>query len=67
MTLKRYDGGAASTEIRGVFYGGFAASSNTNNIDYVTISSTGNAVDFGDAVAAAGRQDGLSDSHGGLG
>ena len=67
MTSKRYDGGAASTEIRGVFYGGNTGPANVNTIDYVTIASTGNAADFGDAVAAGGRQDGLSDSHGGLG
>ena len=67
LTSKRYDGGAASTEIRGVFYGGNTGPANVNTIDYVTIASTGNAADFGDAVAAGGRQDGLSDSHGGLG
>jgi len=68
LTVKRYDGGAAATEIRGVFYGGNSDSgSNVDTIDYVTIATLGNAADFGDAVAAGGRQDGLSDSHGGLG
>ena len=68
LTVKRYDGGAASTEIRGVFYGGNSNSgSNVDTIDYVTIATLGNAADFGDAVAAGGRNDGLSDSHGGLG
>jgi hypothetical protein len=33
---------------RGVFGGGFSAPANLNTIDYITISSTGNAVDFGD-------------------
>jgi hypothetical protein len=36
---------------RGLFGGGFV-SSNVNTIDYVTISSTGNALDFGDISAA---------------
>jgi len=67
LTSKRYDGGAASTEIRGVFYGGNDGPGNTNIIDYVTIATLGNAADFGDAVAVGSRQDGLSDSHGGLG
>jgi len=68
LTVKRYAGGAAATEIRGVFYGGNNDSgSNVDTIDYVTIASTGNAIDFGNAVAAGDRQDGLSDSHGGLG
>ena len=47
------DGGA-----RGLFGGGYTnspASSNTNIIDYITISTTGNAIDFGDLSAA--RQD----------
>ena len=35
---------------RGVFGGGQAA--NTNTIDYITISSTGNAIDFGDLTQA---------------
>ncbi len=33
---------------RGVFGGGFVTPSNTNTIEYITISSTGNAQDFGD-------------------
>ena len=37
-----------STSNRGVFAGGYAASDRTNSIDYIDISSTGNASDFGD-------------------
>ena len=52
---------------RGVFAGG-ATPTLTNNMDYITIASTGDAKDFGDLPgvkpAYAG---GTSDSHGGLG
>jgi hypothetical protein len=37
---------------RGVFGGGVTPSSNSNTIDFVTISTTGNATDFGDITAA---------------
>ena len=37
---------------RGLFGGGVNPSANVNTIDYVTISSTGNATDFGDTTAA---------------
>ena len=67
LTQKRYDGGAAASQIRALFVGGTLGVAKTNYIDYVTISSTGNAEDFGDLVAAGSRNDGLSDSHGGLG
>ena len=37
---------------RGLFTGGYKVGSVTNVIDYVTISTTGNAIDFGDLPAA---------------
>jgi hypothetical protein len=39
---------------RGVFVGGTATPTFSNVIDYITISSTGNAVDFGDMTTARG-------------
>ena len=44
--------GTASSRTRGLRFGGFIAAPNTNTnvIDYITISSTGNAQDFGDVV-----------------
>ena len=33
--------------VRGLFGGGFVPSANTNVIQYITVSSTGNAIDFG--------------------
>ena len=40
---------------------------NTNIIDYIQITSTGNAVDFGDDLFTGRYGSGFSDSHGGLG
>ena len=37
-----------------------------NNIDYITIATTGDAVDFGDTTQARGHSGGLSNAHGGL-
>jgi hypothetical protein len=37
-----------------------------NNIDYVTISTTGNAADFGDMAISAYNRSALSNDHGGL-
>jgi len=41
--------------------------SNVNNIEYVTFSSLGDAIDFGDMGLARQKFQGCSDSHGGLG
>ncbi len=54
-----------SNSIRGIFTGG-ATPGNNDNIDFVTIASTGNAADFGDLIAAIQSVSGCSDSHGGL-
>tara|TARA_B100002019_G_scaffold271950_1_gene266767 strand:- start:31 stop:2175 length:2145 start_codon:yes stop_codon:yes gene_type:complete len=63
-----------TNSIRGVFDGGYAPSNPTasrkpNIIDFVTIASTGNSVDFGDmglGQGAATVRNSASDSHGGL-
>ena len=45
--------GVDAASARGVFFGGIDANPNvTNTIDYVTISTTGNATDFGDTTGA---------------
>ena len=51
---------------RGFFAGGESPSI-VDTIDYINISSTGNAADFGDLLSAARQLGGISDSHGGLG
>ena len=67
--------GAAGTEAgfyaggdRGLFSGGRVTSNATaqNTIDYITISTTGNASDFGDLATAMFSNAACSDSHGGL-
>jgi len=46
---------------RGLFGGGYTSPSLHNVISYVTISSTGNATDFGDLVTARSEVRGMSD------
>ena len=59
---------ACSSSIRGVFAGGNISPGFpvTNVIDYVTIMSVGNAIDFGDLTVARNQAGGLSNAHGGL-
>ena len=61
--------GNGCNQIRGVLAGGFATPdlSSVNNIDFVTIATTGNAQDFGDLSQPVSLFKGCSDSHGGLG
>ena len=50
-----------------IMAGGQGASGNINVIQYVTISTTGNAIDFGDTTTAnANNGGGMSNGHGGL-
>ena len=63
-------GGAASSPTRGVFAGGHPGGGvpyNTNQINYVQLMSTGNAIGFGDLTAARRAIGGCSNGHGGLG
>ena len=63
--------GATSDRTRGLFAGGRETVSPGNNginvIEYITMASLGNPVDFGDLTVPRHRPAGLSDSHGGLG
>ena len=61
LSVGRWGLGGLSNQTRGVFTGGSTSgdeNNGTNTIDYITIASTGNAVDFGDkyvnATQAAG-------------
>ena len=61
---------STSSSVRAVFSGGYdspGSSATTNIIDYVTIASTGNAIDFGDMTTVIRQHSACSDSHGGLG
>ena len=61
--------GNGCNHTRGVLAGGFAtpAITNVNNIDHITIATTGNGQDFGDLSQPTSLFKGCSDSHGGLG
>ena len=60
-------GSGCSNSIRAVRCGGYTAPNASQNwIDYVTIQSTGNSVDFGDLITIRHGGSGFSDSHGGL-
>ena len=56
---------AASSSTIAVFAGGQLASY-FNNIEHVTIASTGNATDFGDLLQAVNGICGVGTAHGGL-
>ena len=61
--------GNGCNHVRGVLAGGFAtpAATSVNNIDFITITTLGDAQDFGDLSQATSLFKGCSDSHGGLG
>jgi len=71
LTTKRSRIASVESITRGVFVGSVAnggVGTHDNTIDYITITSTGNAQDFGDLVNNNNFQViGCSDSHGGLG
>ena len=52
-----------SSQTRGVFAG---HSNDSNVIHYITIGTTGNAIDFGDLSGACKDMAGCSNCHGGL-
>lgn len=69
LTIARTNStGELSSPVRGLFMGGYIPSSpnRTNTIDYVTISTTSNAVDFGDMTEAKSNYGVLSNSTRGI-
>ena len=65
LTVARGSISACASSTRGVWAGG-SSPSNSNTIDYVTISSTGNSQDFGDLVRQSYSGTGASNSTRGL-
>jgi len=62
-------GGGVSSQTRGIFVGGAILTSgnpNTNVLDFVTIASEGNAVDFGDQITARRQQGSVNSSTRGI-
>ena len=68
LTVRRQEMGGVSSPTRGVFAGGRTAPSSTelNTLDYVTIPTTGDAIDFGDLATARRASGSVSNGHGGL-
>ena len=70
LTVARLSGGGASSKTRGLFCGGYQYPGSViqkNEVDFVTIATTGNAQDFGDLTTNRRNMDACSDSNGGLG
>ena len=71
LTLARHSPAGASSKTRTVFAGGYTDESDSttdvNNMDYITIASTGNAQDFGDLYYKTSFLCSASSCHGGLG
>ena len=69
MSYVARDLGGLASSTRGLFFGGIStpnSPSGTNSIEYITIASEGNAVNFGDAHAAAEGMEGMASSTRGL-
>ena len=72
LTQRKDAGGSnghSSNQVRGLITGGYEQPSGDliNNIDLITIATTGDAQDFGDLSQVTSLFKGCSDSHGGLG
>ena len=71
LTSNRGYAAGSSSNTRGFYIGGFENSPGgvtyTNTIEFWNISTSGNAIDFGDQVNTLYDQGACSDSHGGLG
>ena len=53
-------GGLLNSPVRGIIGGGEGSPANRNTLDYITIASTGNAVDFGDLIISKKLHSGCS-------
>ena len=70
LTQARYEFAGSCSQTRGVFVGGQLPDSpnaSANTIDFITMATTGNAIDFGDMTKVSRNLTSLSDCHGGLG
>ena len=60
--------GNSANQVRALFTGGYTdGSTYTEQIDYITIATAGNAADFGNLGVKLAQTANTSDSHGGLG
>jgi len=68
ISAVRGNGGISgfSNNVRGGFGGGFVTPVSVNVIQYLTIATTGNTLDFGDLSSASQGNSAVSANHGGL-
>ena len=67
LTTNSAKGSAVANQTRAVRQAGQSPSANPEDtMDFVTIASTGNATDYGDAMVATKTHSGATDFHGGL-
>ena len=66
MVIERRQTSCCGNTVRSQIWGGQGAPSNRDNIDYFTIASEGNAIDFGNMLSAAQTTQGLSSSTRGI-
>jgi len=69
LLVCEYGNRGTSSSTKGLFMGGLDSSAGfaaVNNIDQVTIATTGNATDYGDMTISARDRSALSNDHGGL-
>ena len=66
MTETKYHTTATADPTRAVVFCGTSDAPIRNTIEFVTIATTGNATDFGDATSARYQAGGSSNGHGGL-
>ena len=66
LTETKYHTAATADPTRAVVFCGTSDAPIRNTIEFVTIATTGNATDFGDATAAKFQAGGSSNGHGGL-
>ena len=70
LSVRRFYSGSTASATRAVWGGGYSNSPSStylNTIDYMSITTGGNAVDFGDRTVAGSYLSACSNGHGGLG
>ena len=71
MSISRFVHASHSSSTRGISAGGYSGNTSPNgtiqgNIEYITIATTGNSIDFGDLTKAIRAAAAVSGSHGGI-
>ena len=67
LSQARLEFSGSCSQTRGIFAGGYGSPLSKNTMDFITMATTGNAIDFGDMTKVSRNLTSLSDCHGGLG